>query len=57
MEPTANASRVRWLFDFEHWNPTEDEWTKCMAKLPPAEVTRIGRFAKLSQLFRLFLVI
>lgn len=36
----------RWYFNFESWEPSEEEWQKCLSLIPAEERERIGRFKR-----------
>lgn len=36
----------RWYFDFDAWQPSEEEWAKCLSLVPAEERERIGKFKR-----------
>ena len=37
-------SRIRWVFNTRLWNPTEEEWRKCVSLISATEAERISKF-------------
>lgn len=42
----GHNGKVRWAFNFDEWQPTEEEWQQALALVEPVERERIGRFKR-----------
>lgn len=42
--PAVSKNPIRWVFDFESWQPTESQWLLATACIQEEEMERIGQF-------------